>query len=227
MNRLAGAGQPEELRKAVYATLEKIGDYATCRVFAAAIVEGGDWRRTAQHALKRLGHRMGQGDAIWREAFHPALESAPNDEAREALLAIVDGLAGRESLRYLEQILVQDAHPLRAAALRAMARWPQFDAGRTWLTILAKGPRSDEAIAAAQSGIVRVLSRNEIGAHHNHKLQLAADAIKQAPNVEFKRAVLNCYTNPPPHIRGSMPHYFESIKQDPDVGAEVRALIQG
>ncbi len=147
MNRLAGTGQPDELREAVYATLEKIGDYETCRVFAAAIVEGGDWRRTAQHALKRLGHRMGFGDDIWREAFYPALESAPNDEAREALLAIVDGVAGNESLRYLENILVQDAHPLREAALRAMARWPKFEAGQAWLTILEKGMARSETLA--------------------------------------------------------------------------------
>jgi HEAT repeat protein len=226
MNRLAAPGQPDELRRALYKALESMGDYETCKMFAAAVMTDDTWRKPAQQSLKRLCLQMDKGDEIWRAAFKPALDTAPDDASREALLAIADGAAGREALRYLETVLKDPEHSLHDAARRSLVRWPHFDAGDAWLRILAAGAADTEDVAAAQRGIVRALSRGEIQARDDAKLQLAVKAIQQAPNTAFKQAIIDCYSKPSDRLRKQMRERFKPIQDDPDIGEQVQTLIK-
>ena len=225
-NRLAGPEQPGALRKAVYKTLESVGDVESCKVFVAAAVQNDAWRRPAQTGLKRLCLSLGKGDDIWRDAFKPGLDSAADDEAREALLAVLDGAACGGSLSYLRAIVKDPNNALRPAAMRSLARWPQFDAGDVWLDVVAVDGSTPEDIAAAQKGIVRVLSRNEIRADSNRKVTLAMKAIQQAPTLEFKLAVLACYDEPSNQEKRSIKRLWKPLLKDTNIVAQVEALLR-
>ncbi len=224
-NRLAGPEQPETLRKAAYKTLESIGDVESCKVLMAAVVQNDAWRRAAQTSLKRVCVSLGKGDDIWRDAFKPALDSAADDEAREALLAVLDGAACGGALSYLKTIVKDPENALRPAAMRSLARWPQFEAGDVWLEVLAGDGATPDDIAAAQRGVVRVLSRDEIRADTDRKLKLAAKAVQQAPTLEFKQAVLACYDKPSARDKGRMKKLWKPLLDDTNIVAQVQSLM--
>ena len=224
-NRLAGQEQPEVLREAAYKTLESIGDIESCKVFVDAVVLDDAWRRPSQASLKRLCVSLGKGDDIWREAFKPALDSAPDDEAREALLAVLDGAACDGALSYLKKIIGDPENTLRGAAIRALARWPEFGAGGAWLDLIATEGATPEIIEAAQRGVIRVLSRDEIRADTDSKLKLAAEAIRQAPTLDFKQAVLACHDKPSSHEKRRMKELWKPLLDDTNIVEQVQALM--
>ena len=224
-NRLAAPEQPETIRKAAYKTLESIGNVESCSVFAKTVVQGGEWQKPAQMSLKRLCVSLDKGEDIWRGAFKPALDGAPNDEAREALLAILDGAACGGALSYLKQTAKDPANGLRPAAMRSLARWPQFDAGDAWLEVMAIEGATSEDIAAAQQGVVRVLSRKEIKADTDRKLKLAAKAVQQAPTLEFKQAVLGCYKDVSGRDKDRLKKIWKPLLNDTNIVDQVQALM--
>ncbi|MBL7077390.1 MAG: hypothetical protein ISS31_07950 [Kiritimatiellae bacterium] len=224
-NRLAGPKRLEEIRKAAYKTLESIGDVETCKVFMAAVVGSDVWRRPAQTSLKRLCVSMGKGDDIWRGAFKPALDSASDDDAREALLAVLDGAACGGALSYLKTIIKDSENTLRPAAIRSLTRWPEFDAGDVWLDVMAAEGVTPEDLEAAERGVIRVLSRDEIRADTDRKLKLAAKAVQQAQTLEFKQAVLACYDKPSGHEKRRMKELWKPLLDDTSIVEQVQALM--
>jgi HEAT repeat protein len=224
-NRLAGPGQPDTIRKAAYRTLESIGNVDSCNVLVATIVQGDGWQRLAQTSLKRLCVAAGREDDIWQGAFKPALDSTVDDDAREALLAVLDGVACNGSLSYLKGIIADPTHTLRPAALRSLARWPQFAAGEVWLGVMVTTGALPEDIAAAKRGILRALSQDDIVAHANLKLKLAAKAIQQARTLDFKQAVLARYDAPSQYERRRMKELWKPLLADTNIVEQVRALM--
>jgi len=227
LNRLAGAGHPDEIRKGAYKALESINDLETCRVLAAAVVKDDAWRKPAQLTLKRVCVYRNEPQAIWNGAFAPALESADNG-GREALLAILDGVACNESLAYLKKAIETPGNPLRPAALRSLARWPHFNAGEAWVTVAAAEGSASEDVTAAERGIVRVLTRKEISAKADQRVKLAGKAIQKGPTPEFKQAILACYEKPSKDDRAAIKKHWKPLLNDANsnVVMRVEALMK-
>ncbi len=227
LNRLAGAGHPDEIRKGAYKALESINDLDTCKVLSAAVVKDDAWRKPAQLTLKRVCVYRNEPQAIWSGAFAPALESADNG-GREALLAILDGVACNESLAYLKKAIETPGDPLRPAALRSLARWPHFNAGEAWVTIAAAQGSAPEDVTAAERGIVRVLTRKEISAKADQRVKLAARAIQKGPTPEFKQAILGCYEKPSKDDMAAIKKHWKPLLNDANsnIVARVQALMK-
>ncbi len=225
LNTLVLPGQPEALRKASIKALQSVGNVASCKVLVDIIVQRDELMKDAQSSLKRLSLSMNQSDAIWRVAFKPVLEGG-DLIASEALLDIMDGVATGDSLTYLKTQLTSRDNPLHGAAFDALKRWPRFEAGDVWVNMVADTNAVPEEIAAAERGLKRILTRNEIKADKDRKLALAVMAIQQAPSTEFKQSILMCYAKPDADTKKRMKKSFAVLLDDEEIASQVQALLE-
>ncbi len=224
LNTLVMPGQPEALRKAAMKSLQSVGNVASCKALVGVIAKQDALKKDAQSSVKRLSLALNQSDAIWREAFVPVLESA-DAATSEDLMAIMDGVATGESLTYLKKRVEEREDPLRKPALRALQRWPHFDAADVWVNIVADTNSVPETLDLAERSLKRILTRNEIKADADRKLQLAVTAIEQAPSLEFKQSILACYAKPNADMKGRMKKAFAPLVDDEDIGSQVQELL--
>ncbi len=225
-HKLAAPGASEPIREAVFKELETAGNPASCQLLAAIVVQPDPLKRLAQQTLKRLSLNLGNADALWESAYQPALETAPNDAAREDLLAIIDGVAGTKSLAYLERPALDPAHPLHAAAVRSLSRWPDFAAGEIWLKLLATENLADDHLPAAEKGIIRIITQESITAPPRDKYDLAVRAIQAGPTAAIKEAILDrCESPEPQPQKTEFETAFSALLDDPDIGLQVYPLL--
>jgi len=224
LNTLVAPGQPEVLRKASLKALESVGNVDSCKSLVAIIVGQGDLMREAQKSLKRLCLAMNQSRIIWESAFKPALDKG-DVATDQALLAIVDGVATAGSFAYVKKQLESRDNPLHEDAVRALQRWPGFEAGDVWVEMAAATNAVPEELAAAERGLKRILTRGEIRADKDEKLKLALVAMQQAPSLEFKQSILTCYAKPDGDTKRRMKKIFAPLLDDQELAAQVEALL--
>ncbi len=195
-------------------------------MLAAIVVQPDPLKRPAQQTLKRLSLNLGNADGLWESAYQPALQAAPDDAAREDLLAILDGAAGTNSLGYLESLVTDPAHPLHAAAVHSLSRWPDFAAGEVWLKLLGTANPADDDLQAAEKGIIRIVTQKSVAAPPRKKFDLAVRAIQAGPTVAFKEAILgHCESPKAGPQKKEFAAAFSALLDDSDIGLKVYPLL--
>lgn len=224
-NEFTGSVEDEALMSELYKALESVGNLESCKLLAAAVVGQSAWTRPAQQSLKKLSLNLSVPDVLWETVYQPALQSAASDQGREDLLVILDGIAGAKSLAYLEGLVVEPAHPLRAVAIRSLARWPDFAAGEVWMKMAKDGNSSAEDLVMARNGLIRIITQKSVAANHNQKYELAVKAIQQGPTPEYKAAILARCEVPKNRQKQHFEKAFSKLLDDPDVGPQVSVLL--
>lgn len=225
---LVATGQPEELRKAGFKAIEAAGDVGNCKTLSQLIIENDSMKRQAQQSLKKAALRLDKANEVWDAAFKPSLSSkSAAQSVKQDLLVIVDGVPNNASLNYLKKTILDPSDPLAPLALRALQKWPSPEAGNVWIEIANAPGATTAEQAVAVKGIARILTREEIESDSNRRLRLALKAVEEGPTLEFKLGVLESLKDADNHTRGRMKEHFKSIKDDPEVGAAVQALMKG
>jgi hypothetical protein len=224
-NRTIAPGNPDDLRVECMKALEVLGTVESCQAMAQFIVSGDPVKRPAQKSLKRLCLNYGDPDLLWDSVFVPALKVAANDAVRADLLVIADAVAGDQLLAYIQQQIADPGSSLRPAVLKTLQRWPHMEASEVWLELISMPNVSASDIKAAQSGLGRMVKSKEVGGWEKLKLNQIVVAVEKAPTAEFKQAMVNLYLEPNDYIQHYLHDAFEQFANDPDISAEVAAVL--
>ena len=224
-NSYIAPGNPEELRTECLKALEAIGNVETCKLMAQLIVTGDSAKRPAQQSLKRLCLNYGSPDMLWESVFLPALQAASSDSVREDLLVIADAVPGEQLMAYIEQQIANTGSPLRSAALKTLQRWPNMEASDLWIDLISMPNVSASDIKAAQAGLGRMVKSQEVEGWEKLKLDQIVLAVERAPTPEFKKAMVNLYSNPNGYIQHYLHDAFEQFANDTDLSSEVAAVL--
>ena len=224
-NRTIAPGNPDDLRVECMKALEVLGTVESCQAMAQFIVSGDSVKRPAQKSLKRLCLNYGDPDLLWDSVFVPALKIAANDTIRGDLLVIADAVAGDHLLAFIQQQIADTGSSLRPALLKTLQRWPHMEASEVWLELISTPNVSASDIKAAQSGLGRMVKSKEVGGWEKLKLNQIVVAVEKAPTVEFKQAMVNLYLKPNDYIQHYLHDAFEQFANDPDISAEVAAVL--
>ena len=224
-NRTIAPGNPDDLRVECMKALEVLGTVESCQAMAQFIVLGDSVKRPAQKSLKRLCLNYGDPDLLWDSVFVPALKAAGNDTIRGDLLVIADAVAGDHLLAFIQQQIADTRSSLRPAVLKTLQRWPHMEASEVWLEVISRPNVSSSDIKAAQSGLGRMVKSKEVGGWDKLKLNQIVIAVEKAPTAEFKQAMVNLYLKPDDYIQHYLHDAFEQFANDPDISAEVAAVL--
>ncbi|MGJ8639400.1 MAG: HEAT repeat domain-containing protein [Opitutaceae bacterium] len=224
LNEIAKTDDDLKVREAAFATLENIGNLDTVRLFVDLVIAGDSQMRAIQRSLKRLSLNYGAPDHQWETVYKPALDAAPNAKARESVVLILDGIAGKQSLGYLEKHALDANSELRSVSIRTLQRWTDADSGDVWIKVASQPGVSSSEISSAQRSLVKILKDNDRTTARS-RVDLAVKAVENAPNADFKNAIVEVYKNPPRAQKRHVKSRFDKIKNDPDVGEAVKAII--
>lgn len=140
----------------------------------------------------------------------------------------MDGVAGRRTLDYLEASATsaKSSTELSEAAIRTLLRWPNYDSGDFWLSIILSDQASAKNRSNAERSLKRLHTNKDILGDKKDKMELSVRIVQQVNDPELKAMVIGSYENglhwqERVHIR----HIFKPLKSDPDVGERVAALL--
>jgi HEAT repeat protein len=232
LNRLAGASQPNPLRRAAFKAMQDIGDMDSVGILLEVIVSEKNLARDAQRSLKKLSVRMGVPRYQWTQAYLPVLKSETDVQSVRAILAILDGVSCEEAVDWMKQQLAVGS-PLRADILKSLSRWQDVSAGQGWLVLFQMGDANDAELKTAQRGILRLLTNKEIGGTESEKVQLAVELLRHAPTLELKQSIVACYA---PMLgskenklhnrtKKALSKAFLQFADDPEIGEQVQAVL--
>lgn len=224
LNGIAVEPGDPELREAAFKALETIGNLESVQILANLILVRDPQARPAQRSLWRLSMNYGAAEELWNLVYEPAIQSAPDDEIRASFVYILDGIACDPTLDYLGVILAESQSELHSAAIGALKRWPEWEASSVWVQVASAPGASAGDINTAERVITHQLTTDE-WKNAGEKIDLAVRAIQQAPNPEFKQAIIDCYQTPTDKQRRFIKTAFPAIENDPDVGPQVARIL--
>lgn len=224
LNSYVKSSSEVKLKQAALGSLELIGNLESIQMLVESVLSNDAFARPSQRSLKRLSLNYGDPDYQFEEIYLPAIESAESVKAKESLIVILDGVPGDSTLEYLKEIALDSESELRSVALRTLARWPNYDSGPVWLDLASAETASAKDIELARKTLVRMLSRTEKSKAWD-RVKLAVVAIQNAPDAAFKQAILDVYKEPSPAEIRMVRSRFQALKDDPDVGEQVKALL--
>jgi len=232
LNEIISGSTDAALKKAAFTSLESIGNAESIRILLIMSTAGDSQSSAAQRSLKRLSMNFGAPDYQWKELYHPALESADTDTARQAIVQILDGVACQGVITYLQKVLSESDSALRSAAFSALQRWPRQTAlydGDLWLFIASDESATDNERSQAARALKKLLTQD------GHPFYIAqADLLVKITQAElplaYKRDLLNVYEDPTQHFsvswrRGSVIERLKVVENDPQVGDLVKQII--
>ena len=218
--------QPRALRMAALKAIEYAGDTSNCTHLCNLIANTDPLTRQLQLTLKRTALRVDKSNEIWNKAFKPILANDDvDDEIKKLLIAIIDGVPGKDTIEYLKTLIIGNKNSLRPLAIRALQKWPNHLSGNLWVEIASSKSATESEIKLALKGITRILSRVEIEKDTNRRLKLALLAIQNAPNTEYKIQILHSLEESNNYAKKRMKIHFLPIINDPHIGKNVRELM--
>ena len=223
---LIDPSQKDALRKAGFKAIEAAGDIENCKRLANLIVSNDVFKRQAQQSLKKAALRINKGDDLWQSTFEPILKSSSTTlEQKESLMVIIDGIPTGSSLNYLKEQIMLPTSPLRSLAMRMLGRWPKYTAGEVWIELVLDESSTVDDQRAALNGLTRILTRDEIERNANRRLELAARAIKTAPNTSYKIKILECFKDSDDYTRRRMKVHFLPFLNNSEISSIVKSLM--
>ena len=223
---LIDPSQIDVLRKAGFKAIEAAGDIENCKSLANLIVSNDIFKRQAQQSLKKAALRINKGDDLWQSTFEPILKSSSTTlEQKESLMVIIDGIPTGGSLNYLKEQIMLPTSPLRSLAIRMLGRWPKYTAGEVWIDLVLDESSTVDDQRAALKGLTRILTRDEIERNANRRLELAARAIKTAPNTSYKIKILECFKDSDEYTRRRMKVHFLPLLNNSELSSIVQSLM--
>lgn len=190
------------LRKAIYKTLEQIGNTETVDLMLDPDLILSDFQKDTQRSLKRVCLSLGIADYLWAESFEPALQANATDDYRAAILAILDGVACEGSVTFLKGLLSQPSSSDYALAYRSLQRWPDDTAlysADMWLLTYRAEHATDTDRSKAEAGIKKVLS-NRHPDYYPAQIDFLLEVGESDLPVEFKRSLFSVYAEPADHF---------------------------
>jgi HEAT repeat protein len=224
LNQIAAGAGDDEVREAAFKSLEVIGDLASIRVLVNLIATQDALYKSAQRSLKRLTLNYGAGDYLWHSMYQPALMTASNDNAREALILILDGIAGEQSLAYLGSILVDGDSALKPAAIRTLQRWPTRDAGDQWIQFAVSDAASEKEKSTAKKAVIKLITWGSPKIEVD-QIKLAAQAILEVDDADFRESILSLYSTPNGRQKRRLDAYLKYLGDDPTVAARIQEFL--
>jgi hypothetical protein len=207
-----GAGIHADVLKAIYLTLEKIGDVETINLMLQPELLLGDSKKDTQRSLKRLSLSLGIPDYLWAEAFQPSLVANSGDAYRAAILEIIDAVACEGSVEYLKAILENSSSPDYALAYRSLQRWPQeknLYAADMWIILYSADSATEADQQKAVSALQKLL-KNRHPDYYPAQIDLLLEVGQSELPVEFKHALFGVYAEPGDHFYS---WYFPQAKR--------------
>jgi len=233
LNGIISGPADVKLKQAAFKSLESIGNAASIQSLLNIATAGNAQSREAQRSLKRLSANFGAPEYQWSELYYPTLESADNDAARQAVIEILDSVASKLVVAYLQGIFADNDSALRPAAISALQRWPlqeTLDDGDLWVAIASAESATDKERSDAARSLKKRLT------HRSHPFYAAqADllvTIVQADlPLEYKRDLLSVYENPAKHFsvahkRRLVTQRLKVVENDPQVGDLVKQITR-
>lgn len=184
-------GDPD-LRREALATMERIGTVESFPILVDLIVSEDEdgLRRYAQRTLRRLSLRTEDPDRAWT-AFNRGFQQAAGDEdARLALIAVIDSAPTKEAIDYLVDAWRENDKRVQEAILRVLPSWRNWDGGFTLLEFAAKPGASDELRETCYNGIGRLILGSDGSYSFDGKFDLANLALEEAESESERQAVL-------------------------------------
>jgi hypothetical protein len=225
LNQLAQPEHAAALRQAAFKGMEVVGDTASVSQLLTIVLAQDSLKRQAQGSLKKLSVSIGAPDYLWKEFYAPALDAAADNDARQGVLEILDGISGEASAAYV-QSLILTAHPLRADALTVLNRWSDISAGSVWLALANHDHATPADHTAATTGLKRVISSKRLTGGGAPQVKLAARAITQIASPEFTQAVLSAYEGRLDRDTSrEFPKSFKPLLQDPALAPQIQAIL--
>ncbi len=226
VNRLSGSDHPAELREAAFKGMEIVGGPESVRLLLELVLNGDDLKRDAQGSLKKLSANLAVPDFLWTEYYAPALAAAASDDSRRDVLVIVDGNAGAASAEYLQQLVI-DGSPLAPDALNALRRWTDISGVDAWVAIGTAANATEETVAMAKQGIIRLLSSTRTTGFFPIKVEKAAAALQAfVDDPDFVKGVVKTYDRPMHwQTRMTISRLFPEFLADERVQPEVQELL--
>ena len=231
LNRIISEPADAKLKEAAFKSLESIGNAESIHALLTIITSDDAQSKAAQRSLKRFSMNFGAPEYQWNELYHPVLESAANDAARQAVIQILDGVACQPVIAYLQDILLDPDSSMHPAAMSALQRWPlqeQLYDGDLWVAIASAESATDKERSDAARSLKKLLT------HSSHSFYLAqADllvTIVQADlPLEYKRDLLSVYEDPTKHFsvahkRRLVTQHLKVVENDPQVGDLVKQI---
>ena len=232
LNEIISTSTDAQLHEAAFKSLESIGNDDSIRNLLKIIITDDAQSKAAQRSLKRLSMNFGAAEYQWQALYLPALESAGNDAARQAVIQILDGVACEPVAVYLQEILLESDSALRPAAISALQRWPLQEAlydGDLWLSIASAESATDQERSQAARALKKMLTHRSLP-YYNAQADLLVKITQAQLPLEYKRDLLSVYENPAKHFsvsrkRGPVKQRLKTVENDPQVGDLVKQLI--
>ncbi|MFT5825917.1 MAG: HEAT repeat protein [Yoonia sp.] len=231
LNGIISGPADAKLKEAAFKSLESIGNDDSIRILLKMVTAGDAQSKAAQRSLKRLSMNFGAPEYQWDELYHPVLESAASDAARQAVIQILDGVACQPVIAYLQDLLLDSDLSMRPVAMSALQRWPlqeQLYEGDLWLSIASAESSSDKDRSQAARALKKCLTYSS---HRFYAAQgeLLVKIVQAELPLEYKRDLLNVYEDPAKHFsvswkRRPVIQSLKTVENDPEVGDLVRQI---
>ncbi|WP_221030042.1 HEAT repeat domain-containing protein [Actomonas aquatica] len=225
LNGFADAANPPALREAAFTGMEVVGDADSVRLLLAAILNNDPQKRDAQGSLKKLSAVLGVPDYQWTELYAPAMQLA-TDDGRRDILAILDGASGPAAAAYLQDLVIGD-DTLAPEAMNSLRRWTDISGVDAWLAIATDANSTDEEVAMAKQGIIRLIRSTRVTGLYPVKVMKAAESLRALANDDaFRLELIKTYDRKLHwQTRSQILGLFPEFADDPVIGEAVTELI--
>ena len=178
----------EEVRRAAFRALGKLAAGDRLPELIELLLRARESELdAARQAVRQVAQRSDHpSEAV--QFLVGALDRA-EDPARCALLQVLPVLGGLDALSAVRQSLEEGSGPVREAALRAMAAWPEASPLQDMLDVARETSATREKLLALR-GIAEVITGPD-GLPMERKLSMLSEALKLAERAQEKRMLLS------------------------------------
>lgn len=229
LNGMLSAELSGETLEATLDALESIGNTDTCRIMMMQILSDteGNLKKDYQLSLKRLTIRLNLAEQLWESVYSPALTLATQDQQKEDVVVILDGLSSQSALDYCTGIIDEDPDTdLADTARQAMSRWRNLNICEYWASVVEDEASSEEARASALRAISRVVQAEYVDADDGNRGRTAADLFIEARDPELRATLIDAISSYGGWARGSFYWRVKPYLDIADFRNELEALIE-
>jgi HEAT repeat protein len=180
-----------ELRTAAVNALGRLGTDAELEPMVRLALDGSC--PDAESAARSIAGRVGDKAAAANELLEMAKQSDPTNCA--VLYGILGALGGNEALSALTVAATNSASDLEAAAVHALADWPDFSAANPLLEVATNSQTTLANNAIAIQGVVRLLNNEDNDQKPGPRVKVALAALQAARRDDERKLVLSTFSS--------------------------------
>lgn len=209
------------VRDAALDGLKAVGTATELKPLLEIVATSGDakTRSRAQGAAGAIASRSPDRTATL-DAIRSAISRATSPANRAELVGMLPAAPSQAAVDEAVKAFGDSDQGVRDAAIRALAAWPEFNAGPALLKIAKESPAAAKQHVLAMRGIAKILGID--GPSGKDRIALAKDAIAAAKRPDEKKIIVAALGG---MKAGEAQKLLEELSDDPDVGAEAKAAL--